>query len=1300
MLTPFAGSRALRETPRAWQLAGRIAFAFLALVCLTTSPLWSTVPSGTDWVEANEPIIFSVVGDVPYGTNEIPEFQQQIDQHDLYSPSEFLTHVGDIKSGSEACTADRYSVVADILKSSQVPCYIVPGDNETTDCSNPSTGMSLWNQYFLRIDQNWPCSPTTERQSGRQENFAFVRKGMLFVGINLVGGSNSTSIMEDDADWVVLQLQSKASQVRGAVIFSQAGPGSNHSTFFNPFVTAAQSFGKPILFIHGDGHSWIQDHPFSASNILRVQVENGASEQPLQVTATLDNQNLFQLKRNPWANNPTPVTRPPCGTATPTLTIADSSVLEGSSGTTTMLFNVTLANPNGSTVTVQYATANGTATAGSDYTATSGSLSFSGSTTSRTISVSVTGDLTAEPDETFFVDLSNPSNATLGDSRAQGTIRTDDGNRVPTARSDDYATNEDVVLNVSAPGVLGNDSDPDGDPLTASIQSTTSFGTLNLSANGSFTYTPSANFSGSDEFTYVASDGRGGTATAAVTLSINPVNDAPVASGETYTTPVGTPLVVAAPGLLGNDADVDGDELTIQLISWPQFGSLVLGANGSFTYTPVAAFDGVDSFTYRVRDAATSSNTVTTSIGVGGPVSTTFNPLADTYVSSFKPSNNYGTASELRVRAGSRNERPYLRFQVTGFRAVRAAHLRLWVTDSSPQGGGVYSVANTYNGTTTTWTETGLFWNNAPALPASPRGSFGAVNSGTWVELDLTSAIPGDGTYCFAIASTSTDVARYTSREGTNKPQLVIERGNVSGVPGNQQPTANTDSYNATEDVALVIAAPGVLGNDSDPDGDALVVTEAGSAAHGSVSVQTDGGFTYTPAANYSGSDSFTYTVSDNRGGGAVGNVTLAVAAVNDAPVATADTYNVTSGGVLSIAAPGVLANDSDVEGSALSAVQVTGPGHGTLTLNANGSFTYTPAGNYSGPDSFTYRASDGSATSTVTTVSITVGSPAGPVTFVEAQSGGAAASATVSTAAGLGGAPGDLYLAGVAAKGLRTVTNVSGLGLTWTRVRAQCGGRSQTMVELWMARGTPSPGIVTATLSSAPDNAVITVARYANSHATNPLGNVVSGNTNGVSGTCANGIDGSSFSFPLTTQGGVVFGCTAQRSHSLVPGSGWTQRADSRSGTSGTAASLTCVEKASTAGTTTFDGTFTGVTDWAAAAVEIRPNGASTKAIAAGPSEPETEVAITLDRVFPNPARHSATIAYELPSPALVEVLIFNARGQRVRQLQNGLQTAGRYMLHWDTRDNAGVPVPAGIYFVRADFGYRMLKQKLVLQR
>src|SRR5437773_1903124 len=123
----------------------------------------------------------------------------------------------------------------------------------------------------------------------------------------------------------------------------------------------------------------------------------------------------------------------------------------------------------------------------------------------------------------------------------------------------------------------------------------------------------------------------------------------------------------------------------------------------------------------------------------------------------------------------------------------------------------------------------------------------------------------------------------------------------------NVAPVAVNDSYNAIEDTTLTIVAPGVLGNDTDVDGDPLTSVPVSDPANGAVTVNADGSFTYTPNANFNGTDSFTYTANDGTADSNVATVTIAVAAMNDAPVAVKDSYNATKERALTIAAPGVL---------------------------------------------------------------------------------------------------------------------------------------------------------------------------------------------------------------------------------------------------------------------------------------------------------------------------------------------------------------------------------------------------------
>ena len=146
---------------------------------------------------------------------------------------------------------------------------------------------------------------------------------------------------------------------------------------------------------------------------------------------------------------------------------------------------------------------------------------------------------------------------------------------------------------------------------------------------------------------------------------------------------------------------------------------------------------------------------------------------------------------------------------------------------------------------------------------------------------------------------------------------------------------------------------------------DTLTFTKASDPAHGTVVVNTDGTYTYTPAANYFGPDSFTYTVSDGKGGTVTKTVSIDVTSVNDVPVAVNDSFTGDEDtDITGDVTPGSVGQDSDIDGDPLTVALVTGPAHGTLTLNGDGSFTYTPDADYNGPDSFTYRVNDGTANS------------------------------------------------------------------------------------------------------------------------------------------------------------------------------------------------------------------------------------------------------------------------------------------------------------------------------------------------
>src|SRR5205814_652620 len=200
-----------------------------------------------------------------------------------------------------------------------------------------------------------------------------------------------------------------------------------------------------------------------------------------------------------------------------------------------------------------------------------------------------------------------------------------------------------------------------------------------------------------------------------------------------------------------------------------------------------------------------------------------------------------------------------------------------------------------------------------------------------------------------------TDSFTYKANDG--QADSGIATVNIAITAVNDAPVAVNDSYTTAEDTTLNVAASGVLANDSDVDGDTLSAVLVSQPTHGSLTLNANGSFSYVPADNYHGSDSFTYRANEIEGDSGSDTVTITITAVNDAPVAVNDNYTTPEDTTLNVAAPGVLANDSDVDGDTLSAVLVGQPTHGSLTLNANGSFSYVPANNYLGSDTFTYRA-------------------------------------------------------------------------------------------------------------------------------------------------------------------------------------------------------------------------------------------------------------------------------------------------------------------------------------------------------
>ncbi len=207
-------------------------------------------------------------------------------------------------------------------------------------------------------------------------------------------------------------------------------------------------------------------------------------------------------------------------------------------------------------------------------------------------------------------------------------------NSAPVAADDQYVMNEDQVLEVDAAGgLLANDADAEGDPLELTLISLPEHGQLEVQPDGSFRYVPVLNYFGDDQFTYNLSDGLLSSGTATVRIEVVAVNDPPVAVADTYVTEPNTTLQIAAEdGLLSNDIDVDDPELSVQLVSPPNRGTLQLNQDGSFIYQPANGALGRDQFSYRASDARAQSAPVVVNLIVNEGTVQETDPTGDSIV--------------------------------------------------------------------------------------------------------------------------------------------------------------------------------------------------------------------------------------------------------------------------------------------------------------------------------------------------------------------------------------------------------------------------------------------------------------------------------------------------------------------------------------------------------------------------------------------------------------------------------------------------------------------------------------------
>ncbi|MCI0690403.1 DNRLRE domain-containing protein [candidate division KSB1 bacterium] len=498
----------------------------------------------------------------------------------------------------------------------------------------------------------------------------------------------------------------------------------------------------------------------------------------------------------------------------PSISINDVSVTEGNApqGGVNAVFTVTLSSTSSQVVTVDYATADGTATAGSDYVAGAGTVTFSAGTTTQTIAVVVNGEELDEPNETFFVNLSNPANATIADNQGQGTITDDDP--APSISINDVTVTESnasqggvnavftATLSAASGLVVTIDYATVDGTATAGNDYMAGAGTVNFAA-GATTQTITVVVIGDEvdepNETFFVSLSNPTNATIADSRGQGTIND------DDWPPPI---IASFSPisGPTGTEVTITGNDFT--------------GATSvNFNRTPASTFtiDSPTQIRATVPSVATTGKiSVTTPGGTATSasdftVTITLSPTDDARVNSANPSTNYGSSSTLRLRKSSSTTiNSYLKFNVSGLSGpVQSAKLRLYVTDSSKSGGSVHLVSNNYEGTTTTWVERGLNWNNAPAIGGAALSSAGAASVESWVEFDVTSAIAGEAIYSFGLKTTSSDAVYYSSKEGSNKPELVVQLGSGASLAARDPNFKLASSEQKNEAVATPL--PGKL---------------------------------------------------------------------------------------------------------------------------------------------------------------------------------------------------------------------------------------------------------------------------------------------------------------------------------------------------------------------------------------------------------------------------------------------------------------------------------------------------------
>jgi VCBS repeat-containing protein len=649
----------------------------------------------------------------------------------------------------------------------------------------------------------------------------------------------------------------------------------------------------------------------------------------------------------------------------PVVTDATSTVDEG--GVTTV--NLTISDPEGSDLTLSVSSegSNGTSTtSGSQLTYTHDG----GETTSDSVTFSVSdGTLT--------------SSGTL-------TVTVNPVNDAPAGIADTYYISLTDTLKISSKvGVLRNDTDSDSEfsTITASEGSTSPlYGDLTFNPDGSFTYLANTTGFNTDSFSYIPKDDSSAQGSE-VTVTLEVV-DITVDPDSYDNTEAATLTVDAANGLLANDKDINDLDLTASVGTVPSYGTLTLNDDGSFSYVHDGSENLRDVFTYSVTNA-------------NGDISkTSFVVLTHTNVNDSPTSS--GTELTINEGASSIFTPTYVDtdsnlssmvFTITGDVTNGSLVNNGDGTFSYTHDGGettsdsfIYTVSDgefTLSDLAGTISVTGV--NDAPVVSAleytiDEAGSQVLAFASTDAESDSVTysvstnptngtVISADGvfTYTHNGSESTTDSFEYIANDGTSNSQPVAV--SITLNPVNDAPVvgAGTISLNEGSNTTLTLTA-------SDAEGDTMTFAIATAPSNGTATVDENGVVTYTHDGSETTSDTFTFTSSDGTLTSSAGTVTVTVAAINDAPVISADSFNVDQFDEVTFDIPA-----TDAEGNSLTYTIETDPTNGTLLDNGGGSFTYfnnTSTSDFtdsSSTDSFVVKANDGSLDSADTTLTFNV---------------------------------------------------------------------------------------------------------------------------------------------------------------------------------------------------------------------------------------------------------------------------------------------------------------------------------------